>query len=125
MESPHRRRPRAKPAEPARHESAKDAHEPGSAKVKLKLAGTPMFGDVSDDEALATLREACRLLELLREDRARIEERLAATRRLDPVRVVTGRSALDRACAETEELIRQVDDYLSETAERVLSAPRK
>ncbi len=69
---------------------------------------------------MSALRDACRLLENLKADRARLEARLAAARRVDPIRHVTGQSALDRACAETEDLIRLVDEYLSETAERVM-----
>lgn len=80
-----------------------------------------MLGEVADEEALHALREACRLLEQLKQDRACIEERLSAARRIDPLKVVTGRSSLERACCETEELIRRIDEYLTETAERLLA----
>lgn len=74
----------------------------------------------NDGAAMAALRDACRLLDRLKSDREMLEERLAAARRVDPVRQVTGESSLDRACRETEELIRLIDEYLSETAERAM-----
>ncbi|MBX3354959.1 MAG: hypothetical protein KF724_04595 [Phycisphaeraceae bacterium] len=76
----------------------------------------------ADDQALAALRDACRLLEDLRQERERLEERLRSAGRRDPIRIVTGQTALDRACEETEELIRTMDELLSETAERLLAS---
>jgi len=91
----------------------------------LRLAGTaPLSAVPADDSALAVLREACRLLDSLRQERDRLDERLAAAGRKDPVKLVTGQTALDRVCTETEEMIRVMDEHLSETAERLLAAPR-
>lgn len=96
-----------------------------TSEVKLRLAGTPPLMAVpKNDSALSTLRDACRLLDELRQERERLDERLAAAGRVDPIRLVTGQTALERACGETEELIRVMDELLTETAERLLASSR-
>lgn len=123
MDGSPRRRARAKPEQTANSATAGSQHSAALPPVTLRLAGTPSLRDLSqDDQAMAALREACRILEQLKIDRERIDEHLASARRVDPVRQVTGESALDRACRETEELIRLVDEHLSETAERSLAS---
>jgi len=121
MDGSSRRRARSRTERTAAHEGARDAHAQNPSPVKLRLAGTQRLDDGAQDaEAMAALREACRLLEQLKLDRERLEERLASVKRLDPIRQVCGESSMDRACRETEELIRRVDELLAETAERTL-----
>jgi len=64
------------------------------------------------------------LLQSIRREQELLEERLASTGRRDPVKLVTGQTSLERACAETEELIRVMDELLSETAEHLLASSR-
>lgn len=112
-------------AYPGRLTDGRGSDDPLSRDVTLRLAGTPPLAGVPEnDAAMAALRDACRLLDHLKQERDQAEERLAAQGRRDPVKVVTGRSAFDRACQETEELIRRMDELLSEEAERLLSAAR-
>lgn len=128
MDSSPRRRARSRSDSAATANGATEARgsdDPQAREVKLRLAGTaPLSGVPADDAALAVLREACRLLDSLRQERDRLDERLAAAGRKDPLKVVTGQTALDRVCTETEEMIRVMDELLSDTAERLLAAPR-
>lgn len=128
MDGSTRRRNRSQSVSTPSPDGVTDRRDPGTfatPEVKLRLAGTPPLSAVpADDTALATLRQACRLLDELRAARAALDERLAASGRRDPLRVVTGRTALDRACAETEELIRTMDELLTDTAERLLVGMR-
>lgn len=128
MDSSSRRRARSRPDSAATADGATEARstdDPSTPEIKLRLAGTaPLSAVPADDSALAVLREACRLLDSLRDARDRLDERLAAAGRKDPVKLVTGQTALDRVCTETEEMIRVMDELLSETAERLLAAPR-
>jgi len=127
MDGSSRRRSRTRSASTPSVGGVKDGRDPGSpanTEVKLRLAGTPPLSAVpADDAAFATLREACRLLDELRAARAALDERLTASGKRDPVQLVTGRTALERACVETEAMIRTMDDLLSETAERLLVSP--
>lgn len=75
----------------------------------------------SADVALAAegRDQANMLLHALMNDRRVVEERRAATGRVDPLKTLTGRSSMDRAIVSTRELLSRLDDLLSE-----LRAPR-
>jgi len=62
------------------------------------------------------------LLRRLLADRERSEERFAEAGKRDPVTYVTGTSALDRAIASTREMIRHLDQVITEIESEV-SAP--
>lgn len=64
---------------------------------------------------------AADLLGRLLAERERMELRLAESGRADPLKSITGRSALDNAIAATREMIRNMDDLLAE-AEATLAA---
>jgi hypothetical protein len=67
--------------------------------------------------AAHTREQAGALLERLLEDRAGIEQRIAERGKLDPIKDLTGSSALDRAIARTREMIRHMDELLAEMNE--------
>ncbi|MHC4811060.1 MAG: hypothetical protein ACYTEV_11950 [Planctomycetota bacterium] len=69
--------------------------------------------DASD--ALAARNDAARLLEDLLRERAATEARLAEAGREDPIRMVTGRSALDRAIRSTQDVLARMDAMLLES----------
>ncbi|MHC5022391.1 MAG: hypothetical protein ACYTGG_00575 [Planctomycetota bacterium] len=46
-------------------------------------------------------------------ERAACERQLAETDREDPIRTVTGRSALDDAIVSTRDMIREIDQFLT------------
>ena len=77
-----------------------------------------MSGLSADDPRLDALRQACALLEALENERRQLDLRLATANRLDPMRVVTGRTSLDEAVEDTRALIRQLDLILCEAADR-------
>ncbi|MCP3905483.1 MAG: hypothetical protein GY715_17800 [Planctomycetes bacterium] len=58
--------------------------------------------------------EADHVLSRLIDSRLATERRLRDTGRPDPLKVLTGSSALDRAIATTREIIRRMDDLLGE-----------
>jgi hypothetical protein len=60
-----------------------------------------------EGETRSMFDEAVRLLESLRSDREVVEAKLREAGREDPIRMVTGASALDHAIEETENLIRR------------------
>ncbi|MBL9140404.1 MAG: hypothetical protein JNK53_00935 [Phycisphaerae bacterium] len=85
----------------------------------LRLSGTVALSGLSpDDPRLDALRQACALLEALENERRQLDLRLATANRLDPMRVVTGRTSLDEAVEDTRALIRQLDLMLCEAADR-------
>ncbi len=59
--------------------------------------------------------QADALLARLIKDRAMCEQRLAEKGQSDPIKVVTGQSAIDKAIAETRAVIRNVDKLQSQT----------
>lgn len=63
--------------------------------------------------------QADALLARLIKDRAMCEQRLAEKGQSDPIKVVTGRSAIDKAIAETRAVIRNVNELQSQTHEPI------
>lgn len=102
--------------------------EPGGAvsvPSHLRLAGTAALGVISaDDPRLMALRRACALLDSLEAERQALDQRLEAARRIDPMRHATGRTALDAAVAETQALVRELDELLCAAAESARTAAR-
>ena len=66
-------------------------------------------------DALTARRTAVALLAALRQDRELIRTRHARTGKRDPICVITGRSALDYAIDEVNELIASIDRALDGT----------
>ena len=92
---------------------------PGLTPPKLRLAGhRASEGKAVADRDLSNeslLQEARQLLVTLKVDRSRIEARLAEFGREDPIEVVKGRSALDRAIEECQEVIERLDQLVHAT----------
>ena len=65
-------------------------------------------------EPIGVRNQADALLDRLLAERARTERRLAEAGRTDPLKLVTGRSAIDNAIAATREMIRDVDELLGD-----------
>jgi hypothetical protein len=72
-------------------------------------------------------REASDLLSRLLADRERIEARIAETGRRDPLKSVTGRTAMDNAIASAREMIRRMDELLRQMEQEIelLEAPSR
>ena len=68
-------------------------------------------------ESFAVRDQADALLAKLIKDRAMCEQRLAEKGQADPIKVVTGRSAIDKAIAETRAVIDNVDKMHSNSSE--------
>ena len=66
-------------------------------------------------EAALMRDEACRLLGRLMVERERSERRFAEAGRSDPLKVVTGRTAMDNAVDDTRDMIGHMDELLAET----------
>ena len=65
-----------------------------------------------DDESNGVREQADALLRRLIAERTRSERRMAEAGRNDPMKVVTGRSAIENAITATREVIRDVDELL-------------
>lgn len=86
----------------------------------LRLAGT-LAGEPTDAEkrVLELRSRAVLVLGSLRRDSRMLSERLERAGRFDPVKIVTGASALDVAANGTEELIQNLDELLLEVGDSV------
>ncbi len=69
-------------------------------------------GLLNDTEPDSVRDQADALLDKLIAERVRSERRLAEAGRADPLKLVTGRSAIDNAIAATREMIRDVDELV-------------
>ena len=99
--------------------SAREAKAP-----VLRLAGTPA-GEPSDAEkrVLELRNRAVLVLGSLKHDSRMLEDRLQRAGRYDPVKRVTGSSALDTAAKGAQALIEDLDELLLEVGETVSSSP--
>lgn len=68
---------------------------------------------LSLSEAVVLRRQAETLLARLKADREQSERRSADTGKRDPMKFITGRTALDAAIASTQDIIRQMDSLLT------------
>ena len=69
------------------------------------------------EAAVRARQEADRLLHCLLHDRVAIEHRSAEAGRVDPLKELTGNSAMDRAIESTRAMIEEVDAFLADTLE--------
>ena len=74
------------------------------------------------NDTLLMKRQAEELLERLQADRDCIEQRLVETGKRDPIRTVTGQTALDSAIASARQMISHLDQILAEAATAVQPA---
>jgi hypothetical protein len=79
----------------------------GTRAAPIRLDSLEAIAAGLDGETRSMFDEAVRLLESLRSDREVVEAKLREAGREDPIRTVTGASALDHAIEETENLIRR------------------
>lgn len=80
---------------------------------------TRKYPQVENIESFAVRDQADALLLKLIKDRAMCEQRLAEKGQADPIKVVTGQSAIDKAIAETRAVIRNVDKLQNQSQEPV------
>lgn len=112
--------------------SLRDAVPPGpsadvvhSFSAELRLSGTAALGAIApDDVRLVALRQACALLETLKAESQSLDLRLEASKRLDPMRHVLGKTSLESAIDQTRILIRELDEHLCAAAESARAASR-
>lgn len=86
----------------------------------LRLAGTPAGEPSEQEQKMLQLRKQMVLvLSTIEQDAGMIGERLARSGRIDPIREVTGVSALDAATRNAEGLIQAIDAMLLDVAGEV------
>ena len=96
-----------------------------SSSVALRLSGTAALGVIApNDPRLVALRQACALLETLEAESQSLDLRLEASKRLDPMRHVLGKTSLESAIDQTRTLIRELDEHLCAAAESARAASR-
>lgn len=85
----------------------------------LRLVGTAALNSLpSDHSGMLLLRQACAAQAALVAEAMRLQVRLRADGRSDPIQAITGASSLERAAAELAELVRVLDERLSTEASR-------
>lgn len=72
---------------------------------------------LSFDEALRMRRQAGDLLDRLVVDRDLSEQRQSEQGKRDPIKSITGRSAMDNAIAATRDLVNRLDSLLAEMSD--------
>lgn len=92
--------------------SAAGLVQASSSERSLAVDGAPCEGEALIADSLAAKRKASSLLQSLQEQRALLEARLSDAGRCDPIRAVSGRSAIERAIASTRAMIAAADDLL-------------
>ena len=92
--------------------------EPGIETPKLRLAGSSQASEPAGPSPERLLEEAREVLVGLKVDRSRIEARLAELGREDPIEATRGRSALDQAILECQEVIERLDHLVHATKNR-------
>lgn len=80
--------------------------------VHTSSSARPDDGEALIADSLAAKRRASSLLQNLQEQGALLEARLSDAGRCDPIRAVSGRSAIERAIASTRAMIAAADDLL-------------
>ncbi|MCE9618831.1 MAG: hypothetical protein K8R92_02855 [Planctomycetes bacterium] len=89
-------------------------------KTSLHLSGTvALKGVAKDDPRLQALREACQLAAALKNGAEALTDRSRQKGGKDPMTVVQGCNSLEKAVAEVEDLIRQLDEALAAEAAQV------
>lgn len=73
-------------------------------------------------EAAVLRRQADQLLQRLQADRESSEQRLAASGKRDPLKTVTGATALERAIVSTRSMIAEMDLLLADLDSGITSA---
>jgi hypothetical protein len=91
--------PRVRPLDPA------SAHAAGVSTAEPKMIARDISGDGSAQARQTALAEARAVLVELEANRAIVESKLLEDRRQDPIRQVTGTSAIDAAIAATKQVI--------------------
>lgn len=72
-------------------------------------------------DAQAARDQAARLLDDLVQERAAAEARLSAVGREDPIKLITGRSAFDRAIRSTQDALARMDAVLLQGSDAAAS----
>lgn len=101
-----RRAPGHSPAQASRAAGLTPANGGPAPGVRSAVADDPMVA------SLEARRRAAQVLRTLLEESALLESRLADSGRLDPIRAVSGRSAMDRAIDSTRSMIGSVERLL-------------
>ena len=94
------------------HVAIRSTMEDAAASVSGLDTAEGRLHDAPLEASLEARRRASQVLRTLLAESALLESRLADTGRLDPIRAVSGRSAMDRAIETTRSMIGSVDRLL-------------